>query len=140
MIEPRRIFTRKLRLLIVVCILSGLVFSLLFWPTHIDGCYTFGDYSTAGHNFMYFAGGEVSLILENGPTQKLGRYSCRPGVGWVWVDLKTGREILVKPHLFWIRFEQMDSLPTPPKLPLEFRDINFRETGAILRHKGLLPQ
>jgi len=106
-------------------------------PGPIEGCYTFSDLTTEGHNFLHFSKGQATWVLEYGATQYLGPYYYKSNVGWIWHDPKTGRDVCVKPHLFWIKFEQMDSLAQLPKITFEFRDLRLLKTRAILQQKAL---
>src|SRR6516164_5378171 len=82
-------------------LIAGLALPL---PGPIDGCYTLSDITTEGHNFLHFSGGNVTWVLEYGTNRPFGTYSYRENVGWIWLDTKTKREVIVKPHLLWVEF------------------------------------
>jgi hypothetical protein len=124
---------RGLRVCIGLAVLALLLLPIL--PGPIAGCYTFSDFTTAGHNFLLFSGGKVTLVLEYATNRPQGTYRYERGVGWVWTDPRTARRIVVKPKLFWVRFEQTDNLPLPPKLPFEYRDFNLIKIRQVIKAK-----
>lgn len=109
-----------------------------FAPGPIDGCYTYSDVSTAGHNFLFLSSGRVKRVFEYGTAEDFGPYRFQKGRGWIWSDPATHRLIYMEPHLLWVRFTPADSMNSRPKHPFEFRYINFLATRSILSAKGLI--
>lgn len=126
-------FLSKHRWTSTCMLVSAALCVLLCTSGPVDGCYTFSDFTTAGHNFLHFSNGQVHVVFEHAPPQPLGTYEYVEGLGWIWTFTKTGRQVRVKAFRLWIRFEQLDSLPRPPKVPFEYRDLNFLKTRKFLQ-------
>ena len=109
---------------------------ILFAPGPIDGCYTFRDVVTSAHNFLYFSDGNVIFVREYSTNRHFGTYAYEKSRGWIWSDTGTGRQILVRPGILWIRFDPADGIDRLPKLPFEWRDFNVFKTAEILKRKG----
>ncbi len=119
--------------------LSGFVVLLILVlaPASPTGCYLeLGDYfnGTSGHSFTYIGNGHVFGCNEYAnQAWDCGSYHFEAGVGWVFTLRGNQRRALMKPHLLFIRFSDLDAGDRPVTAPFQWRDPFVWKTHPVLR-------
>lgn len=106
-------------------------------PGSPNGCYLeLGDYfnKTDGYTFTYIGDGRVFSCNEyaDHPWDS-GSYRYEDGVGWVFTLRGSHRRALMKPHLLFIRFSDIDAGDRPVTAPFQWRDPFVWKTSPVLR-------
>jgi hypothetical protein len=121
--------------------LTLLLLAIAFAPGPVGGCYIeLGDYfnTTAGYSFSYLANGHAFSCNEysDNPWQ-WGTYKYEKGVGWVLTLRKYDRRTLMKPHLLFIRFSDIDGIERRATAPFQWRNPFLWKTSAVMRRVTL---
>jgi hypothetical protein len=123
--------------------LISLLAAVLFLPGPVGGCYwELGDYfnSTSGHSFSYLADGHAFTCREySDKAPEWGTYKYEGGVGWVLTLRKSHRRALMKPHLLFITFSDIDAGDLPVTGPFQWRYPFVWKTSAVLGRVTLGP-
>jgi hypothetical protein len=109
---------------------------LILAPGPLEGCYSFGDLSTAGESFLLFKGGKAFWLLEyDFKNRHLWNYYKLDNHEWVIENVKSGRLTAIKPRLLYVEFIPMDNLKPVEKGRYEMRRLDFWNTLPLVEKR-----
>jgi hypothetical protein len=129
-------------LLLGVASVAVLLVLLLWHIRFVEGSYLVASPQTQGHEFIHFSKGHVyGCVYTPGVPPEvawLGSYQHEPEIGWIWTLRNSGRRILCRPHLLYMRFQSADSISEVATEPFNWRNPFFRRVEHTINSQEFL--